>query len=156
MIDQILVGVAVAVIAGIILLVVKSKIPILGKEQKDKPTNKKRIREMIKEELTLYSDFLEKIQSHVHPKYNSILQFLKFPELERLLQPGKPTMRIIHFDSLSIQDKAECFNSDELKDIENAYESVRKYHFHWEGFWSTLKDASLKLKSKIDKALKHL
>jgi len=44
MIDQILVGVAIAVIAGIILLVVRSKIPKLGKEQKDKPTNKKRIR----------------------------------------------------------------------------------------------------------------
>jgi len=131
------------------------EIPKLGKEQKDKPTNKKRIREMIKEELGLYSDFLEKIQDCVHPQYNSILQFSKFPESERLLNPGKPTMRIIHFDSLSIQDKAECFNSDELKDIENAYESVRTYNFRWEGLWSTLKDGSLKLKSKVDKALEH-
>ena len=111
---------------------------------------------MIKDELGLYSNFLEKIQGHVHPKYDSILQFSKFPELERLLQPGKgSTMRIIHFDSLSIQEKAEYFNSDELKDIENAYESVRKYPFRYEGLWSTLKDKSLELKSKIDKAVEH-
>lgn len=152
----ILYGFIGSLIAGTVLLVVRSKIPKLGKEQENKPTNKKRIREMIKEELGLYSDFLEKIQTHVHPKYDSILQFSKFPELERLLQSGRePTMRIIHFDSLSIQNKAEYFNSDEFKDIENAYESVRKYHFHWDGFWSTKIGDSLKLKSKVDKALEH-
>jgi len=145
-----------SLIAGTIILIVRSKIPKLGKRQEKKPTNRKRIREMIKDELGLYSNFLEKIQDRVHPQYNSILQFSKFPESERLLQPGRgSTMRIIHFDSLSIQDKAEYFNSDELRDIENAYESVRTYGFRWEGLWSTLKDNSLKLKSKVDKALEH-
>lgn len=59
------------------------------------------------------------------------------------------------FSPVSIQEKAEYFDSDELKNIEDAYESVRNYHFRWEGLWSTLKEDSLKLKSKVSKALDH-
>jgi len=152
---QLVLGVTIIVIAGLILFVIKPKLQNFRKKPKSESTNKKRIREMIKEELELYSDFLGKIQKQVHPKYNSILQFRKFPELERLLSPAKPTMKIIHYDSLSIQDKAAYFTKDELKDIENAYESVRKYGFHWMGLWETRIDQSLELKSKVDKALEH-
>lgn len=148
-------GLALPVIVGIILFIIISKLSNLGKKPKGEPTNKKRIREMVKDELELYSDFLGKVQKHVRPKYGSILQFRKFPELERLLSPAKPTMKIIYYDSLSIQDKAAYFTKNELKDIENAYESVRKYGFHWDGLWETGIDQSLELKSKVDKAIEH-
>jgi len=153
LISSIIFGIVFPTIVKLIMFIIKSKYPEKT-IQAERPSNRNAVREMIKDELELYSEFLEMIQTKVHPKINSILQFAKFPESERLLSPGNRTMTITHYN-LSTQEKAEFFSSLELKEIENAYESVRNYGFRWNGMWETLKGDSLKLKSKIDKALEH-
>lgn len=119
----------------------------------------KKIKNLVKLELTTYSDFLEKFLKEPDPKYDSIIRTnsKELREEANLLIDSRGVFVIFNYNSLSSETKAKAFDIDTLTKLELTYQRIRNYGFLREKIYvSTLKTQAEDYKKTIDEAISKL
>jgi len=107
--DPIITGVTIAIVSAAIIggvgFLIRSKRNTLSKNT---------AKNLVKDELQSYSNFLDKIKNELHPQWDSIIE-IKTPELakqaEKMLDINTKCFTIHYFNKLSIEDKSKFFQS---------------------------------------------
>ena len=120
---------------------------------------KKNIKNLVKLELTTYSNFLEKFLNEPDPRYDSIIRAgsKELRDEANLLIDAQGKFNIFNFNTLSSETKARVFDIDTLTKLELTYQKIRIYGFHREyGSVSTMKAKTEEFKKTIDEAISKL
>lgn len=150
----------IAGIIGAIAGAVASFIPqwILTKRSESQFT--KNIKSLVKQELILYSEFIEKILAQGSTARHSGILSIQDNDLikqARILLSTKTTMDFVNFtiynyDKLEPEIKARAFQDDLLIELELLYQRIRKYGIAFvQGNYEMLEDQIKQLKENIDK-----
>jgi len=118
-----------------------------------------KIKNLVKLELTTYSDFLEKLLKESDPKYDSILKTgsKELREEANLLIDHLGKFNIFNYNTLSSETKARVFDIDTLTKLELTYQRIRNYGFHREyGSISAIKTKTGEFKKVIDESISKL
>jgi len=118
-----------------------------------------KIKNLVKFELTTYSNFLKKFLNEPDPKYASILKTgsKELREEANLLINHLGKFNIFNYNTLSSETKARVFDIDTLTKLELTYQRIRKYGFLREyNDISALKKQAEEFKKTIDEAISKL
>jgi len=120
---------------------------------------KKNIKNLVKLELTTYSDFLEKFLNEIDPRNSSIIKTSskELREEANLLIDVQGRFNIFNYNTLLSETKAKVFDIDTLTKLELTYQRIRNYGFYRELVYiSTIKTKAEEFKKTIDEAISKL
>ena len=119
----------------------------------------KKIKNLIKIELNVYSSFLEKLLREIDPKVSSIVRTnsKELREEASLLVGIDGHFNIFNYNTLSSETKAKAFDVETLTKLELTYQRIRRYGFTRETMYiSTIKTKAEEYKIVIDETISKL